>query len=516
MDRSFFILMSVKAKLHMKRKAISKFMMMSFLSLLLISPVFSIGVVKANNNLVNSKNKVNAGTLTIISRHDIAILHEFRDAFLNSAQGAAAGYGSGDTDSIEFLSLSAVTGWKKALESDDIGVDIGWGGGPVLFNQLADLGLWADMTDPDILAIIDDAVPSEIAGSSMRRTIDGSVVWVANAISSFGFTVNLDKIEEFGLETPTTWEDLASPDFYIDEQIPSIAMGNAPETTSNTRIYQILLQKFGWDKGWEMIKRMAGNGGIFGGSVATRAAVIQGQVPVSLTIDFYGVFAGRENPVTRYVIPENGSIINGDPIALGAKSNNPEGAKAFFDFVNSAEGQALWVKNDRLPINVDAFDTTLGQTRPDVKTLYDNTLANQGIEFDEIEAQKTYFTTIDYFEASITNSITSLNAAWAGLVEKLFKDEITQADFDTNVTALTLPEPSRQDALDNNDKLFTDTAFRTTQKEQWVSNAKTHYNTFLSNGDGDGGESSSPSPFIWTLISLMSMVVTVTVVRPRK
>jgi ABC-type Fe3+ transport system substrate-binding protein len=396
----------------MKMKRIGNLMMMSFISLLLITPIMNIGFVEAVTINPNSKSKVNAGTLTIVSRHDIAILNEFRDAFIKSSQGQSVGYDEGDKDSIEFLTLSSLTAWEKAFTSDDIGADLGWGGGPTLFNQLADIGLFADITDTEILDIINASVPNEIAGSEMTRSIDGSLVWVANAISSFGFTVNTDKLTEFGLTKPTSWEDLTSPDFFIAEQIPSIAMGNAPETTSNTRIYQIIIQKFGWDKGWEMIKRMAGNGGIFGGSVATRAAVIQGQVPVSLTIDFYGVFAQTENPKTEYVIPDNGSIINGDPIAFGAKSKNPEGAKAFFDFVNSAEGQAVWVKNDRLPINVDAFDTTLGLTRPDVKQLYDDTLANQGIEFDEPQAQSTYFTTVDYFESSITNALSSLKAVW--------------------------------------------------------------------------------------------------------
>ncbi|MHA2028823.1 MAG: ABC transporter substrate-binding protein [Candidatus Kariarchaeaceae archaeon] len=495
----------------MKRIGKGNFMVMSLICLLIITPVAIIGIKDTYRSTLspNVDNK-----LTIVSRHDIAILNQFRDAFLKSSYGAAAGFSEGDTSSVEFLTLSSLTAWEKAFTSDSIGADLGWGGGPTLFNQLADIGLFADITDPDMLAVVADAVPSTIGGSEMTRSIDGKLVWVANAISSFGFTVNTDKLTEFSLEKPLSWEDLTSPDFFIAEQIPSIAMGNAPETTSNTRIYQIILQKFGWDKGWEMIKRMAGNGGIFGGSVATRAAVIQGQVPVSLTIDFYGVFAQTENPKTEYVIPDNGSIINGDPISFGAKADNIDGAKAFFEFVNSDEGQALWVRNDRLPINVNAFNTTLGKTRPDVKQLYDDTLANQGIEFDEPKAQSTYFTTVDYFESSITNALTSLKAVWADLAEKLIKGEITQAEFDANVTALTLPEPSLAEAIADNEKLRTDTAFRTQQKETWTTNAKAHYNSFLESDESE--TESSPPPFLWVMISFISMVITIPILRRYK
>ena len=81
-------------------------------------------------------------------------------------------------------------------------------------------------------------------------------------------------------------------------------MGNPTQTTSNTRIYQIILQKFGWEKGWEMLSRMAGNGGLYGGSVETRSPVIDGRVAAALTIDFYGVFAQSECDVCEYIYPQ--------------------------------------------------------------------------------------------------------------------------------------------------------------------------------------------------------------------
>ena len=67
--------------------------------------------------------------------------------------------------------------------------------------------------------------------------------WVAAAISSFGFTVNNKTLDQRNLPFPTTWEDLASPEFFTSIAQNNIAMGNAPDTTSNTRIYQIILQK---------------------------------------------------------------------------------------------------------------------------------------------------------------------------------------------------------------------------------------------------------------------------------
>ena len=164
---------------------------------------------------------------------------------------------------------------------------------------------------------------------------------------------------------------------------------------------------------------MAGNGGIFGGSLGTRAAVVDAQVAVGMTIDFYGVYTVNECAASdrcEYVIPEDGSIINGDPIAFVKNRNNEPAAIAFMEYVFSEEGQALWIANDRLPIDAGAFNTTLGQTRPDVKELYDKTLLNQGFDFDDDLDLGTLESMKEYFESSITDVHGELKAAWAKIV----------------------------------------------------------------------------------------------------
>ena len=103
-------------------------------------------------------------------------------------------------------------------------------------------------------------------------------------------------------------------------------------------------------------------------------------IVLSTRVLVYGVFAQSECDVCEYIIPTNGSIVNGDPIAFGKKGGNLLAAKEFFKYVSSAEGQGVWIDNDRLPINTDSFDTASGLARPDVEQLYYDTLANQGID----------------------------------------------------------------------------------------------------------------------------------------
>ena len=68
-----------------------------------------------------------------------------------------------------------------------------------------------------------------------------------------------------------------------------------------------------------------------------------------------------------YVSPPGGTIFSVDPIGLLRGAANPEGAKAFIDYVMSAEGQRLWNQKPgteggpehyalrRLPVRRDAY-----------------------------------------------------------------------------------------------------------------------------------------------------------------
>lgn len=455
--------------------------------------------------------------LVLLSRHDAVIIEAFAEKFLASSYATDAGV----TD-VTYKAYTTFTAWEKALESTTTAIDLAWGGGPTLFNQLDELDLLAPITDQDLLDIVNETVPMDLAGAEMRKyNAAEELIWVANAISSFGFTVNLDVLERFNLETPTKWMDLASPDFFVDEVKMTVAMGNAPQTTSNTRIYQIMLQKFGWDEAWRIMSQMAANGGIFGESVPTRAAVIQGQVAAAMTIDFYGIIAMAENPKCVYVIPENGSIVNGDPLAFGKNGNCPAGAKAFFEYLNSAEGQAEWILNDRLPIYAEAFNTPEGQSRPDVIDLYDATMANQGIEFNEPLAMSQEFTMMDYFEQTITENHPELKQAWSLLVTKYKNGEINETAFNAKMQEACDPLITLDEAVAMNAQMKSDTSFRQTKTTAWRDAAETRYNDLYVDlggtigGDGDDDEF-APFNFLMALFGMLGAAAVVTTMRRRR
>ncbi len=427
-----------------------------------------------------SNPELNAVNFVVVTRHDTTLTNAFEAAFLATPEAAAAG-----VTSIDFRSATTDDGWKKLLEDPSKSVDLAWGGGPALFNTMDNWGLLKHIdpvTDAALFVAINDSVPAELAGASMKSFApDGSLIWAANAISSFGFTVNHEFLDTHALPVPTVWEELASPVYYISPSVRAISMGDPPLTTSNTRIYQIILQAFGWEEGWSILTRMGANSGMYTGSVATRAAVVSGEVGIAMTIDFYGIIAMGENPDCEYIIPEGQSIVNGDPIAMGINVDDYAAAAAFLTYVNTPEGQSVWLTPgiDRLPVNESAFHTPYGQNFPDSYTLFNETLANIGIDFNETLATANLDTTIYYFHNTITQPHTLLRNTWGEMVTQLRDGDINITYFNELVEDLGVPGMTLQESLDWNTQYQTDAGFSSTKDGEWRTFAQTKYNTIL-------------------------------------
>jgi hypothetical protein len=253
-------------------------------------------------------------SLTILTRHDTAIQAAYEEAFLET----------------EFAQTNGITKleWKNQQPGywDDVidagGIDLLWGGGPTNFDLMV-LGDYLEPMDSELMETVLARVPDEIAGADMKRwNTAGDVVWVSAAISSFGFTVNHAFLDDYGLPVPTNWTHLAQPIWGSLLPTATIAMGNAPTTTSNTRIYEIIAQGMGWDAGWVTMARMAGSSRLYQSSVDTQAAAETKAVGVSMSIDFYGYSAMARYPDCEYILPEGESIVNGDPIAIVAVHHN--------------------------------------------------------------------------------------------------------------------------------------------------------------------------------------------------
>ncbi len=446
-----------------------------------------------------------ATELTIVTRHDTTIQTAFSNAFLATDRAQELGI-----TGLNFLQATTDEGWKKLLGDPSKSVDLAWGGGPALFNTMNNWGLLKPIDNTTLVDYINANVPDTIAGAGMKlNNTSGELIWIANAISSFGFTVNHDFLDQYGLPVPRTWAELASPTYYIDPSVKAISIGDPPLTTSITRIYQIILQAFGWEAGWSLMTRLGGNSGIYPGSVDTRAAVVQGEVGIAMTIDFYGVIAGRENPNTEYIIPDGQSIVNGDPIALGANVDDQEEAEAFLEYLFSADGQSTWLTEgvDRLPVMEEAFWTPFGEGKDPLYTLYNDTLANVGIDFNETEATELLDVTIYYFHNTITAKHTLLRQTWGEMITQLENGDINETYFDELVADLGVVNMTYEEAFTINDEFTSDPLVATQYESQWRSFAGAKYNAIYQTLTGGSTAPLLTLPIVFAIALLAAIPV---------
>jgi len=432
--------------------------------------------------------------LKIITRHGSDILFKARAAFLET--DIAAEYGITEREQIKFLGVSSSLWVDTITRSGDI--DIAWGGGPVVFDIVNGEGLLSPLESDAVTAIL-DVIPDEISGAASKRIVDGDVMWVGSAISSFGFTINTEFLETEGLPEPTTWLDLGNETYAQFRLFPSVtAIGTADATlsTSNTRMFEIILQTYGWEEGWGLLTRKGANSRIFDKSESVRDAAIQGIIGAGTTIDFYGYTAQLEEPeLCKYVLPQDGTAVNADPIALVSTSEEPEAAQAFIAWVLSPEGQEIWldVTINRMPINPAVFDTALGQTRSDLEASYTSTLDAITINFSD-EVALSYETTMMFFyKGSIVDAQLKLIDTWLELVDAEDAGDITHKEFLELAESLgnplnmefTDPETgntvtfTESYAQSINARITTDADFKSTLKDAWKAAAIVRYQGVL-------------------------------------
>ena len=214
------------------------------------------------------------------------------------------------------------------------GVDIFFGGGNFPFVKLQQQGLLVPHTLPDSLAA---SIPAQINGVPIRGD---SSLWYGAAISGFGIIYNKEIARLNRLALPHTWQDLAKPECF-----GWVVSGDPRYSGSIHMMYEILLQAYGWEKGWEIIARMGANIQTFTkGASTTAKAVSIGQAAFGLAIDFYAFIEieryGRDR--LGFVLPESETVVSADGIGILKNAPSPDVAHAFLDYV-MGEGQKLWI-----------------------------------------------------------------------------------------------------------------------------------------------------------------------------
>lgn len=173
---------------------------------------------------------------------------------------------------------------------------------------------------------------------------DPDLHWFGTALSGFGIVYNIDALRQLGVPEPQTWADLADP-----RLIGWIALADPGQSGSIATVFDVILQRLGWEEGWRIVREASANTRYFADSSSKIPIDVSlGEAAMGMCIDFYGrtqaQFIRDADGSERlgYVDPPRLSDIDPDPISLLNGGPNRDLAIRFIEFCLSEEGQALW------------------------------------------------------------------------------------------------------------------------------------------------------------------------------
>ncbi len=345
-----------------------------------------------------------------------------RDRFLKS--DIASRYGVKD---IEFRKED-VGKWRSFAESG--AVDIFFVGGYAVYNSLCREGYLEPITSKEIIS------RASSIGAEIYRDDKGNICFLAVSRTIFSFTVNNDYLSRYSLPKPSSWEDLASPGFSASllKGDPAISFPTPSKSTTAARTVQLILQKYGWDRGWQILTIIGANSKIVESSERARDDVAAGISGAAPTVLIYGLRAvNASGGRAEFIIAPQGLLPDISPIAIAKNTKNREAAEAFILWLLSDEGQKTLAE-------LFLYLPYQPPTGTLLEEIYKKASGNV-FPYDPEDASKWEFSAIYYFEAAIADpdANTLLKKIWSRAVALYLNGSISGKDLEDLVARLGSP-----------------------------------------------------------------------------
>ena len=273
-------------------------------------------------------------TLTIISPHPDTIKTEYGAAFNTYYQSL-----TGQPVDMKWIDVGGTTNDVNYIQSNfaatpnGIGIDLFFGGGVDPFVALADQGLLAPYKVEKPANLTE--IPPTLGGIPVY---DSKYRWYGVFLSGFGIIYNKQLLKQMGLPEPKTWEDLTNPKL-------KGWVASADLTSGSTHMcYEIMLQGYGWEKGFRLATLIGANVKSFlSGSGLVPTAVSAGDAVCGLAIDYYAWAQISQVGADKigYALPTGLTTINADSIAILKGAPDMDVAKTFVSWVLSRPAQKI-------------------------------------------------------------------------------------------------------------------------------------------------------------------------------
>lgn len=409
-----------------------------------------------------------ADKLVLISPHWEGIRYEFERGFKARYQKD-----TGRTVELEWMDVGGSSETLRYLQSEfknkpaGIGIDIFFGGGLEPYLALKAERLLHEYALPKPLL---EKIPPSLAGVPLY---DPDHTWYGATLAGFGIVYNKVVLALTKLPVISTWDDLASA-----KAFDWVGSSDPRKSGSVHMVYEIILQAYGWDKGWRIITALGANVRNFTNAASQIPKdVAIGEVAYGLAIDFYAWAQVKEAGADKigFVMPDNLTMITPDGIGILKGAPNLPVAQAFVRFVMSEEGQKLWLLNEKVPGGPQRFQLNRFSVLPSLYTQSSQAMAvklnpfsyRSNFVFDASLSSERWSIVNDLLGALIIDQKHLLTRAW--------KDALSNRSSPQEFDRLAAMPISADEALTLVKTKWKDPAFRNQKLNEWIHFARSKY-----------------------------------------
>ena len=237
------------------------------------------------------------------------------------------------------VAYGRIVEWKGRPDAD-----IFWGGESALFDKLAEQKLLARL---DLPKSVVDSIPASIGKPKPIPLKDPNGYWIGTVLEPYCLVYHPKVLARLGVPAPKDWDDLLHP------KLRGNVVQCAPTRSSSSHAtYEVILQRDGDAKGWEWLKRLGANTGLFTArSRDVPAVVARGEFAAGFAVPSYMAFEDRlAGHDIKFVAPKT-AFITPEPIGIIAGSRHPRAARAFIEFMLSERGQRVAMERGVFPIS---------------------------------------------------------------------------------------------------------------------------------------------------------------------
>ncbi len=222
-------------------------------------------------------------------------------------------------------------------------VDIFWGGESALFDKLAEQKLLAKLEVPK--AVMDE-IPATIGKPRPIYLKDPKGFWTGTVLEPYGIVYHPKVLQRLGVPEPKDWDDLLHPKLK-----GNVAQCAPTRSSSSHATYEVILQRDGDQKGWEWLKRLGANTGLFTArSRDVPSVVAKGEFGAGFAVPSYMAFEDKLAGFDLKFVAPKTAWITPEPIAVLAGAKHPKAAAAFIEFMLSERGQKVAMGRGVFPI----------------------------------------------------------------------------------------------------------------------------------------------------------------------